>query len=281
MAQIMDRAGHWLLRARGWRSEHVPTSIGKVHVLHRQGAGQLPPVVLFHGFGSAALHWGPLLQQLRPHVRQVIAPDLPAHGLSEVPGGGLSEQSLRDGLMEALGELHDTPAVVVGNSLGGAVAIRYAQQRPDQVLGLLLLSPGGAPMSDEELQTLRDLFFMDSHAEAVRFLDRLMARPAWWRHLIAPGLRARFRSPHLREWLAQIADDDFLGEHELRELSVPVQVVWGQQDEILPTTGLSFFREHLPDHAHIEEPDDLGHSPHLDDPGQVARTLLRFAGSLP
>ncbi len=280
MSKILDHTGHWLLRVQGWRSEHVQTSIGQVHVLHSDGAGALPPLLFFHGFGSAGLHWAPLLRQLRPHVQQLIVPDLPAHGRSAIPAGGFTEHAMQAGLTEALASLHGQPAILVGNSLGGAVAIRYAQQRPDLVLGIALFSPGGAPMSDEELSAIRDLFCMDSHAQAVRFLDRLMARPAWWRHLLAPSLRARFRSPHLRGSLQQISEADFLSPEDLSALSVPVSLIWGRQDEVLPDTGRAFFSEHLPAHASIERPDGLGHSPHLDDPAVVAQTLLRFAGAL-
>ena len=58
---------------------------------------------------------------------------------------------------------------------------------------------------------------------------------------------------------------------------MPTLLVWGRAERILPASGLAFFRAHLPPHARIEEPERCGHSPHLDRPAWLARTLVDFA----
>ena len=73
------------LNARGYRSVRVPTSVGEVHALDGRGVGALPPVVLLHGLASAGMHLAPVMTGLRPWVRRLVAPDLPAHGYSDAP----------------------------------------------------------------------------------------------------------------------------------------------------------------------------------------------------
>ncbi|MEZ4241724.1 MAG: alpha/beta fold hydrolase, partial [Myxococcota bacterium] len=199
---------------RGSTSRDLPTAIGPVHVLSQAGQGELPPVLLVHGFGASALQWAPLARALLPHVRRVTAVDLPGHGFS-VRRPDLALDLLRDGLLVALDQLDDGPAVAVGNSLGGAVVVRYVHARPEQVLGAHLISPGGAPMTPEELDEVRRLFRIRSHGEALAFLERLFGHSVGpIRHLLAPGLRRTFGDEALQGVLAGLTDADWLTTEE-------------------------------------------------------------------
>jgi pimeloyl-ACP methyl ester carboxylesterase len=272
----LHHLGRRALQALRYRSTWVETSVGPVHLLSRQGSGELPPVLLVHGFGDAALHWAPLVRALRPHVRSVLALDLPGHGFSHRPER-LTLDTLRDGVIEALDRVHAEPAVVVGNSLGGAVALRYTQARPDRVLGTHLISPGGAPMTPEELVAVRELFAVKTWREALAFLDKLHAYPLGWRgHLLAPSVRRLFRDPALHSLLEQIRESDWLTPDEVRTLTRPVRLVWGKRDQILPSRALEFWRAHLPGHAEVEEPERFGHAPHFDAAHQTAEDILGF-----
>lgn len=278
---LVDRLVRRLLVAlAGYGSAEVDTSVGPIHVLTRAGDGALPPVVLIHGFGAAATQWVPLIRALRPHVRAITAIDLPGHGFSH-RRSDLSLEVLRDGVIEALDRVHTEPAVIIGNSLGGAVVVRYVNARPERAIGAVLLSPGGAPMTDAELEAVRALFRVVSHADALAFLDRLFARSLGWiRHLLAPGVRRVFRDEALHGLLARVTAADWLTADEVSGLSVPVRVVWGQQDKILPATSLAFWRRHLPGGAEVDEPATLGHVPQLDAPHLAASDIVAFVRRL-
>lgn len=268
--------------AFGYRSELVETSVGEVHLLSREGEGDLPPVLLIHGFGAAAAQWALLMRALRAKTRGVLAIDLPGHGLSR-RHADLSLDILRDGVIEALDRAyeigrHKEPAIVVGNSLGGAVALRYVAARPERALAAYLMSPGGAPMLPEELGAVRELFRVVTHGDAKAFLDKLHADPLGLKgHLIAPAVRRTFRDESLHGLLARISDADWLTPGELASLQRPVRLLWGRKDKILPARSLSFWREHLPQGAEIDEPDRFGHVPHLDSARRTAADLLAFA----
>jgi pimeloyl-ACP methyl ester carboxylesterase len=266
-----------LLAMQGYRRRLVKTSVGDIHVVDAEGTGPLPPLVLLHGISSAGAHYLPLLNQLRPMVQRVIAPDLPAHGFSATPPVGATLATMRAGLLEALDEVLDRPAVVFGNSMGGAAAIAYTRLRPERVLGLALCSPGGAAMTPDELGAFRRSFQLDSHTDALAFVDRLFARPNPLRHALALGIRASFAQPEIRAILSAIdAADLFMPEH-LASLAMPVLLIWGRGDRIFPDAHREYFRRHLPPHARMVEPETFGHAPYLDNPSEVASYILEFA----
>jgi pimeloyl-ACP methyl ester carboxylesterase len=279
MALLSERLARLSLRILGWQSRTAPATTGTVHWLEATGGGALPTIVLLHGFNSSAGFNGPLLQALRPHVRRILAPDLPGHGFSTAPAhldGDLIYLGIRDALDRAL----DAPAVLVGNSMGAALALRYAVDRPAMVRGLALVAPGGAPLTEHELAALQRTFTLRSHAEAEAFIDRLLVRRTALRPIAAASLRRGFARPALRRLLAGLGPANYLTADEVRSLAMPVLLLWGSEERVLPATGLTFFREHLPAHARIEVVAGVGHSPQVDDCAGTARRLVAFAREL-
>jgi pimeloyl-ACP methyl ester carboxylesterase len=274
---LVEQVTRGLLRTLRYESVYVPTSVGRVHLWSARGTGPLPPLLLFHGLGASGLHWMPLLLQLRPKVRSLLAIDLPGHGFSDRPPS-LSGQVLAAGISEALDQLDLEPALVVGNSLGGAAAVRYVNARPARALGAMLFSPAGAPMTAEELDAVRARFRVERHLDAVRFVRQLHGRPVGPRaHLMAPLFRRSLADPTLRRWLESVGPGDFLAPQEVRSLPVPVEVVWGLQERMLPARLREFWRENLPSSGALVEPEGVGHSPFLDDRRWAVARLLGFA----
>jgi pimeloyl-ACP methyl ester carboxylesterase len=264
------------LHARGYRSIRVATSVGEVHALDGRGGGPLPTVAMLHGLASAGIHLAPMMTGLRPWVRRVVAPDLLAHGYSATPAGGVTASSLRTGLVEALDALLDEPAVLLGNSLGGFVAVRYALARPERVRALVLLSPGGAPLTPSEVEVLRRSFRLRSHAEALAFVDRVFARPPRMRPLLAWGTRRKLSHASVQALLDALPTEAMLDADELRGLPMPTLVVWGQGDRVLPASSRRWFRDALPRLGHFVEPEGLGHSPYLEDAPRLCALVVDF-----
>jgi len=104
-----------------------------------------PPIVFVHGLGGSHLNWvlvGPALGS----QRRAIAIDLPGFGLSSGAGRECSVQSNAEVLLRFLDSVVGVPAILVGNSMGGAVSLLATQARPDAVAGLVLVDPA-LPMS--------------------------------------------------------------------------------------------------------------------------------------
>lgn len=277
---VFDRAQLRLLEIRGYRRHVIETSAGKVQAISAPGLGERP-VAVIHGLASASHHYESVLESARAFASHVIGVDLLGHGGSDrpvVPSFGELERALVTSIDAVLDRLCETePAIVFGNSLGGAAAIRYAHLRPERVSGLFLVAPGGAPMSEAERDALLRRFTMKSHAEALDFVDGLFDKPHPVRHLLAWGTRRRFADPALRSLLDAHAEVDVLTEGELSSLKMPIHVIWGGADKILPDSGRRFFERALPPQGTLEVVPRFGHVPQFDHSEAVMTRLRAFA----
>jgi pimeloyl-ACP methyl ester carboxylesterase len=251
-----------------------------MHCYDIAGTGELPETVLLHGLGASAAPFGSLMARLRPHVRRVLAPDQLGHGFSAGRAAALTPGALVEAMCQTLEPLLEAPALVVGNSLGGAVAVRYALACPEQVRGLVLVSPAGAPSLDREWSEIRETFDMRSRWDAALFLRRVYREPPWFLPLVAHELPATLGSVPVRSFLEAASNATALTPEELGALKVPVLLIWGESDLLLPRSHFRYFAEHLPSSTRIERPETFGHSPHVDAPDALAELLLPFAAQL-
>ncbi len=254
-----------LMSLSGYNSHYVETDQGRLHYFETQGSGSLPPVVLLHGIGSQASDLYFIAQQLRPSVRKVIALDLPGHGLSEVPVSQLGIELFQNSIYQGLDQLlaDEDPVVLMGNSLGGWQAMRYALHNPTELAGLILVSPAGAPLSDAEYLRLRQIFGVDSTAHPETLIPLLFNQPPPLPETFAQVLKGRFGSANVQALLGYLNRDQCLTAKEVAQLSPPVMLIWGEQDRIFPEE-LPFFKQNLPQGAEILTPSHFTHSPYLE-----------------
>lgn len=267
-----------LLWAKGYRSKRVDTAAGPVHYMVRPGEGPHLPIVLLHGLGSAGAHYGPLLRHLRKHVQKLTIVDFPGHGFSRHKNVSIDAELFRVSVEQALDQIITEPVILYGNSLGGLAAIRYSVLRPKFVKALIACSPGGAPMTEVERDSLRRLFDPSNHEACLEFVDRLLSKQYKTRHMFGIGVKYALRDETVRNLLSSLDESIMFSQEEVSQLSVPTLCVWGKEDGILPKTGESFFRRCLPDqNTRFSAPADFGHSPHLEYPRRVARQIIDFA----
>lgn len=276
----IDRVAATLLRTAGVRTRHVETPVARHHVYDARGRGRLPAIAFLPGLSDTGASLAPVVLALRRRARRVVVVEAAGHGLSGRARAAYTIDRHLASTAAVLDEVLDEPAVLVGNSLGGATAIRYALARPSRVRALYLTSPGGAALDDETVADLRRAFTIRTTAEARAFLDRVLARRSRAAPLLARVVRARAASADVVSLLATLGPEHALTPDELARVHVPVTVVWGRADRLLTPAALAHFRRHLPPHAAIEEPEDLGHCPHLDDPHRLARMLASFVASV-
>ena len=274
-----DHLARLTLRARGLASSTVRVRGLDLHVYDGAGRGRLPTVVMLHGLGAGGASFGPMVTALRPHVRRVILPELPGHGFSAHPddGGDITADLLLDAISDALDGMLDEPAIVLGNSLGGAVALGYALRRPERVRGLVLVSPAGAKLEADEWRALVSAFDLTTTAEARRFLERVYHRPPWFLALFAHEFPDVLKKPAVRQILASVTPEHSPTPDELALLSMPILLLWGRSERLLPASALAWFRQHLPPHTVIEEPAGFGHAPQLEQPERLAERVVAFA----
>ncbi|MBI2070925.1 MAG: alpha/beta fold hydrolase [Elusimicrobia bacterium] len=277
LIELTEKLGRRWLNNRGIQSRWAQTSGGRIHFFDAPGHGELPPVVLFHGISTTATSFGFLMEALRRDFSRVLAFDTPGHGLSEVPRFATLD-TLYEHLTQALKpELGTGAAVIFGNSLGGAFAVKWALEHPGLTRGLILVSPAGAPMSPSEMANFFKIFPRHSPAQAREFLRRLYHRAPWYTPLIAPGVHRLFARPLITDILESAKPDRHFTPEELGSFTMPVMLIWGRSDRVMPPNHAGYFKRHLPEGSVIEEPEGFGHCPHLDNPLRLARLITIFA----
>lgn len=284
LVPLAERLAQRALTRRGVESRFVKSAVAEHHVYDARGtreagAGGLPTIVLLHGINSSAAIFAPTIGRLRKHARRVLAVEAPGHGLSGPPNVDLSPQVLFDAMAEVLVRELSEPAIVCGNSLGGAVAVSFALRHPELVRGLFLTSPAGARMDHETFRGFLDVFNLRTNTEARAFMRRIYHRPPWYAALVAPDVRQSLARKPVRDILDGADVDRLFSTEELGSLRMPVHLLWGKSDRLLPRENFHFYRGALPAHTTVEEPEGVGHCPHFDDPEGYAARIREFARS--
>src|SRR5437870_6710921 len=145
--------------------------------------GEGPTLLLVHGFGGAASNWAAVAPALAERCR-VLVPELPGHGASSgfpAPPERLDPYAERLALL--LERATAWPAVVVGHSLGGVVALRLAVRRPELVRGLVLAGSAGIGSGARPSERALTLVSLVQPGKRISRRRRLFARNAWLRSL--------------------------------------------------------------------------------------------------
>ena len=249
-------------------------------------AGSGPALLLIHGIGDNSLAWEPVHSRLARNFT-VIAPDLLGHGQSDKPRADYSVAAYANGMRDLLSVLDIDQVTVLGHSLGGGVAMQFAYQFPQLVERLVLIGAGGVtkdvnvalrlaslPGGAEALALLRLPLVMPTLNVAGQLLGAIIGStgpgsdiPNALRILAdlpEPTASAAFRRT-LRavvDWRGQVVT--MLDRCYLTE-SVPVQLVWGDQDVVIPVSHAHMAHSAMPG-SRLEIFPGSGHYPFHHDP---------------
>ena len=256
---------------------------------HRGGSGS--PLVCVHGFTDTWGTWELVLPALeRRH--DVLAPTLPGHAGGPAIGGEVSDGLLADAVERAMDEAGFATAHIVGNSLGGFLALQLAARgRAESVVALA--PAGGWAAGDDSFERTLVGYFTDLHETAkaaAPHAEAIMASAGGRRRATAsivanfehipPGLLV-----HQLRGVARCEAVAALQQHALRagwsldaaRISCPVRVVWGTDDKLLPwPSAAARFRDEWLPHADWVELEGVGHCPQLDIPLETAELILGF-----
>lgn len=237
----------------------------KTH-LRRGGRGE--PLLFLHGANGAPVVL-PFMEKLAQRF-DVLIPEHPGYGKSDEPEWLENIHDIAFFYLDFLKQLNLKNVTVVGSSMGGWIAMEMAVRDTSRLKSLVLSSPAGiaAPgvraadiflMAPEEM--VRNLFLDQKLAEArlaqpedvdISLKNRhTTARLAW---------EPRLHDPYLPKWLHRI--------------DVPVKIVWGRQDRILPVAFADVYRKLLPK-ADISIIESCGHLPYAEKPDEFVEIICR------
>jgi pimeloyl-ACP methyl ester carboxylesterase len=254
---------------------------------HRGGCGS--PLVCLHGFTDTWRTWELVLAELERH-HDVLAPTLAGHAGGPQLEAEISAESLPDAVERAMDEAGFQTAHIVGNSLGGHVALQLAAR--GRARSVVALAPAGGWARDDPSLEQTLAFFARMHEQlkdAGPYADALVASSEGRRRatqLITTSFE-HIPAELLAHQIAGVAGCDAprLIELALREgynlqaerIACPVRIVWGTEDRLLswPSAAARFRTDWLP-HADWIELDGVGHCPQLDVPLETAQLIVGF-----
>ena len=280
---LMMRLAHGALLAQGAESW---TSRLRGHRVHRYAfAGQRsgPALLLLHGLGGSASSIAPLVPALLPLASRVVLLELPGHGRSPSPAEGpLAAREYGSVVIACAEEMARESGgriVLLGNSLGGALSLFAAHERPDLCAAVVGLNPAGAELSDEALLAL-PRSFPDPALGAAHMARLLFHRTPWPFWLVARDFARHWGSPTVQRILddARAGSDRSLGLPVLTDIHVPVLILWGAEDRLLPLSSVEDFARIRG--ARVEMIHACGHVPQLEKPAVTRRAIADFIRDL-
>lgn len=234
------------------------------------------PMMVLHGIGNQAGSWAKLAADMAV-MTQVMVPDLPGHGDSDPLGGALSLQDLVDGVEAlVLKESPDQPVTLMGNALGGWVALRYAMQHPERVERLVLLNPMVAYDELERVQLVPE-----DREQAAALVGAMSPgnapTPAGF---VLDDLIETIQNGATPRVLAGLRPTDSLSDAELATLDLPVLILWGGEDKILPAEHGERLAGLLPQASFVVL-EGCGHIPQQQCPRELVKRLVEIFPTAP
>lgn len=268
-------------------------------ILELDGDG--PPILLLHGFADSADTWRPLLERLAPVGRAAMAIDLTGFANADElePAAPMLPQWDRvvaaaiTRLAERVDD--DEDVIVVGNSLGGCLAMRAAQDPDLPIAGVVPIAPAGLHMAR--------WFPIIEGERLIRLLRRspLPVPEVVVREVVGRVYRAlAFHDPRAVDPAAVATFAKNIGTlergmgildvgrrllpelespFELGAIDCPLLLVWGERDRMVYTDGAERVLRTV-DYSDIEILKDVGHCPQVEVPDRMAELILEFPGSL-
>ncbi len=249
----------------------MPVSDNIYYSYHCERDTETPPLVLIHGAGGTHLYWPPEIRRLRSYC--VYAIDLPGHGKSSMLDGQQTIGEYARYMVQWLEALKIRRAVLIGHSLGGAIALELAIHHPEYVVGLGLVGSGARLRVAPEL-----LNFVADQTTFYKAVDLLVAHSFSTQ---APVRLVELASKRLAETRQSVlygdlqACNQFDVMDKLGAVRQPTLVLCGEEDQMTPLRYAQYLASSIPD-ARLSVIPGAGHMVMLEQPGLVASRLFSF-----
>jgi len=251
----------------------------KISFLKSKTANKDQTFLMIHGFGGDGLNFVRYAKALGKDINCVI-PDLLGHGLSGHPWDfRYSVDAHVELLIQLMDALNIRSFTVVGNSLGGHVALRIADKYPDRVKSMILFAPAGLKREVdhwdlERLKRGQHPLKVYDRGDFNKLMANVFIKPPFipWPMKQVFAERAAANQPLLeKQWLDLPHGSDGNPEMEpsLPQMKMPTLIVWGDRDHLLPVGDAQIFAGLMPmGEVHVVE--NCGHLPMAERPRSMA-----------
>ena len=253
----------------------MPTAAGLHYFVCGEELLDRPPVLLLHGGGGSHLNWPPQIRRLSE--QRMFTLDLPGHGKSE----GVGRQDIAEygkAVIEFMKAVRLSAVVMVGFSMGSAIALSLALKYRKRVLGLGLIGSG-------------------AKMRVASSTLEMAANPSTFSAVIQTIIENSYSStadPHLKELAVEqmtqtrqavlygdfLACDAFDVMERVRKIQVPTLLVCGSEDRMTPPNRSEYLRDQI-ESAQLHVVEGAGHMVMIERPDEVAGLLTGFLDQIP
>jgi pimeloyl-ACP methyl ester carboxylesterase len=253
----------------------MPSATGLNYFAHGEDNSYRPPVVFIHGAGGCHLSWPPQVRRLIGE--RIFAVDLPGHGKSE----GIGCQTINDyvtSLVYFLDGIKLPRVVLVGHSMGSAIALTLALRHPDRVLGLGLIGAGARLRVGPAI--------LETAVNPATFELAIQAVHEGSFSTYADARLVDLSKKQMRKVRPAVLHGDFLAcdafdqMENVPTIEVPTLILCGSEDRMTPPRFSEFLAKSISGSQIVIVP-DAGHMVQLEKPDEVAGALAEFLTSIP
>jgi len=253
----------------------MPTAAGLYYFAHGDDLQDRPPVLLLHGAGGSHLSWPPQIRRLTG--QRILALDLPGHGKSD----GVGMQDIGEyakNVYEFMKAVHLSNVVVIGVSMGSAIAMSLALAYRKRVIGLGLIGSGArlrvAASTLENVSTSSSFLptvetvIENSYSSDVdpRVKELAVQQMAETRQAVLYG--------------DFLACDEFNVMERVSKIDIPTLIICGSQDRMTPPSRSEYLHEQIAG-SQLHILDGAGHMVMIEQPDEVAGLLAEFVDQIP
>ena len=248
----------------------MPSAANLYYFSHEAQNPTSTPIILIHGAGGSHLHYPPELRRLNGF--QVAALDLPGHGKSE----GLGKQNINDyvkNIQNFMDAMNLPAAIIIGHSMGSAIALQLALNAPDRVLALVILGSGS------RLRVAPSI--LENTANEATFPLAVKTIIEWsFGTETSPRLK-ELAQKRMSETRPAVLHGDFVAcnafdvAERLVEIEKPTLIICGTEDKMTPPKYSKTLHEQIPN-SELALIEGAGHMVMLEKPREVAEAIEHF-----
>lgn len=230
--------------------------------------GEGMPLLILHGWGGSSDSWLKVQEILSLRGVEVICPDLPGFGKSQMPIAIWGTENYADFILNFAKAVGLERFFLLGHSFGGGVAARFAAQFPEKIESLILC--GSA------IVRKRKLTFRQKSARFLAKIGRVFAKLSFAKRLIyrIAGSRDYFEAQGImKEVFKKITAEDLTSFSA--SIKTPTLIIWGQNDKVLPVNDAFLLNKMIPD-SEIEIIPGAKHGPQFTHPERLSEIILNF-----
>lgn len=243
-------------------------------LVHYTMAGQGPPLLILHGWGSSSHSWIAVQNFLAQQGYQTVCPDLPGFGKTLPPNDVWGVKEYADFLQHFCEELDLSQFVLAGHSFGGQVAVQYAVSWPEKIKKLILVAPAAIRRNKGLISVL-----VHYAAKAVRVMlygipfkaFRDKARTFLY---LAIGRRDYIEALGvMKDVFQKVIHEDMSS--LLPAIQAPTLLVWGDKDALVPLEHGYYMKQQIPN-TRLEILANVHHAPNLEVPAKLTAVITTF-----